>query len=62
VWNVFEQSKRRKRGEMEGDSGVAGMWIATLVPLRRFVYMMPVRRFVYMNVATVVRRKLMGIR
>jgi hypothetical protein len=25
VWNVFEQSKRRKRGEMEGDSGVAGM-------------------------------------
>lgn len=21
VWNVFEQTKRRKRGEMEGDSG-----------------------------------------
>ena len=25
VWNVFEQTKRRKRGQMEGDSGAVGI-------------------------------------
>lgn len=25
VWKVFDQTKRRKRGELEGDSGVAGI-------------------------------------